>query len=526
MSDRSSSKQSAFYFLHERLGWKREHLFPVIALAASALALNCLGLFSQKFFRDFTIIFEGGYRIYLGQIPFKDFYIPIGPVALYLQALFDFLAGPSLWASALHAGTLAAVLCAVYYLVTVPQLGKPLSFFLGIALFFSYTGIINYPWYNETAFFFFLLNALLLIGKLDAKASPSFLGFSAVLAVLGIFSKQDIGLLHFAALGAYFFYSDGWKKTFQFYILPAFALTAVIAACFQSMGNFLYWFNYGQKPSISRLSLLLNRSLLFTVPFWALLLCVLVYFKWHLTKAQEKRLFLLVILIFVPFITSYTSGNPDQTRVQGLPIILYLIQDLVQTPLARRVKYPGKIIWAAHLAAVLILIQPLPVLGKYILGNFFVGQDAKQPAFIRSLLSRYDYLNHVKIAEGAYKGCVIHKGYNFFLEQIKDVLGKTGGSFYNMTEYQFLYTDFKAAPPKQVPLWLDHGISYFTPDLPYVRDTILARRDRVILLQDPHTNELRQIKFYLFTQFSQNGYKHLFTALAPAIAKIEVLVRD
>ena len=56
--------------------------------------------FERKFvlFRDYSIIWDGAYRISQGLVPYVDFGMPVGPVAFYLPALFFKFFGPS-WLS-------------------------------------------------------------------------------------------------------------------------------------------------------------------------------------------------------------------------------------------------------------------------------------------------------------------------------------------------------------------------------------------------------------------------------------------
>ena len=49
------------------------------------------------FFRDYAIIFEGAFRLSLGQIPFNDFGIPMGPISLMIPAVFFKLFGVNWW---------------------------------------------------------------------------------------------------------------------------------------------------------------------------------------------------------------------------------------------------------------------------------------------------------------------------------------------------------------------------------------------------------------------------------------------
>ena len=47
------------------------------------------------YFRDYSIIWDGAYRLTQGLSPYTDFGIPVGPVSFYLPALFFYLFGAS-----------------------------------------------------------------------------------------------------------------------------------------------------------------------------------------------------------------------------------------------------------------------------------------------------------------------------------------------------------------------------------------------------------------------------------------------
>ena len=51
--------------------------------------------FERRFiyFRDYSIIWDGAYRITQGLSPYTDFGIPLGPVSFYLPAIFFYLFG-------------------------------------------------------------------------------------------------------------------------------------------------------------------------------------------------------------------------------------------------------------------------------------------------------------------------------------------------------------------------------------------------------------------------------------------------
>ncbi|MGF3555026.1 MAG: hypothetical protein ACQXXF_07165, partial [Thermoplasmatota archaeon] len=76
-------------------------LFPSL-IVLCILFLCVVGVYGSFFYSDWRIIFEGSYRIFKGQVPYRDFFMPVGPVVFYFQAFFDFLFSPNLLAMAMH----------------------------------------------------------------------------------------------------------------------------------------------------------------------------------------------------------------------------------------------------------------------------------------------------------------------------------------------------------------------------------------------------------------------------------------
>lgn len=149
---------------------------------------------------DQSIVFDGGYRIYAGQIPYKDFIIPFGPVVFWIQAVFFKLLGVNYAAYLLHAA-LMNVFAVVASLLILRLLVGSLSpyVYLGAAI----TAIWFYPpfgtpWVEQTAhlFSFLAILGILYVG-LSKQAGRRRLpvlfavGFAAFVAFM---SKQNIGL--------------------------------------------------------------------------------------------------------------------------------------------------------------------------------------------------------------------------------------------------------------------------------------------------------------------------------------------
>jgi hypothetical protein len=66
-------------------------LVEVLALAAlAAVAIGHVFESGRRGFQAFdqSIVFDGGYRVLLGQRPLRDFFLPTGPLPLWIQACF------------------------------------------------------------------------------------------------------------------------------------------------------------------------------------------------------------------------------------------------------------------------------------------------------------------------------------------------------------------------------------------------------------------------------------------------------
>ncbi|HID32170.1 MAG TPA: hypothetical protein EYP24_02195, partial [bacterium (Candidatus Stahlbacteria)] len=120
---------------------------------------------SRGFFAtDQSIIFDGGYRILLGQVPYRDFYLPFGPVSLWLQGLFFKVLGVNYRAYLLHASILNLLFTLILFLFLKTLIKKDgLAVYTGTAIgaifFYPQFGT---PWFEQTTFFFTLISLYLL----------------------------------------------------------------------------------------------------------------------------------------------------------------------------------------------------------------------------------------------------------------------------------------------------------------------------------------------------------------------------
>ncbi len=212
--------------------WSRELLFkPIIWLPAFFLGLALAAKHSSKrifdtsacilllifsfyfcfssgqrgfFAFDQSIVFDGSYRILSGQIPYKDFVIPFGPMVFWTQALFFKLLGAS-YASyifgAAFINTLVTAISIILLRILFPAY-RILSYLAGLLTAVWFYAPFGTPWMEQTAFFFSLLAFIALLFSLQLQNRHpiiySLLLFvSGQLAVLALLSKQNAGVFIF-----------------------------------------------------------------------------------------------------------------------------------------------------------------------------------------------------------------------------------------------------------------------------------------------------------------------------------------
>lgn len=174
-------------------------------------ALAGLGLFAfwitiaagqRGFFAyDQSIVFDGGYRIFSGQVPYKDFLLWTGPIAYALQAAFFWCLGVNYTAYLVSAAVfnVAAAYLAVAVVRVLFPTSRILAYLAGLL-----TAIWFYPPFStfaaeQTAFFFSL--AALWLTLWTMRSIPTLRWTSAALACgagvlswIAVLSKQQAGL--------------------------------------------------------------------------------------------------------------------------------------------------------------------------------------------------------------------------------------------------------------------------------------------------------------------------------------------
>ncbi len=191
----------------------RRGLFKAIVhiLSLGALALVSVELVFESGSRGFlafdqSILFDGGYRIFLGQIPYRDFFIPTGPVPFWIQGFFFQLFSVNYSAYLLHAAmaNLLAVLSAYLWVRCIYPESFGYALLAASVTAFWFYPPLGTPWFEQTAFLFHFLASLLLFygfGLAERKRvwTAVLVGASGWMTGLAFLSKQNAGLLSVAA---------------------------------------------------------------------------------------------------------------------------------------------------------------------------------------------------------------------------------------------------------------------------------------------------------------------------------------
>ncbi len=231
---------------------------------------------------DMSIFADGAYRIYHGQMPYRDFHLPIGPVTFYVVAAVCRVLGAFTWSTLIlsnaligAAATILAFLTLRLFLRTAPSL------LFAAVLATTFALPLSFPWHDVVAMLWatgaLALVALALNAARPDGIGPSFmLGIAGGLTALSILTKQNIGGALFLTLVALFVclpFVEGEPirarvRRLIIYAGSCLLLVAGLTLFFQSQGPFLSDIRVANNQ-LSRLAKLWNGYLLIDdLRFW------------------------------------------------------------------------------------------------------------------------------------------------------------------------------------------------------------------------------------------------------------------
>ena len=304
----------------------RTYAFLEVALI---IALASVPLFTSFPYRvNIFLSWEGAYRLSQGQVPYKDFGMPLGYMYWTVPALFFKIFGPQM-ITLVKAQVFLNILSGLAFRSILKSLSVQPGLRLVAVLLYclSYSFFNFWPWYNHTVIVYQVIGLAFLLKYITGpykKYNWIWLSLSALFVFFSFFTKQDGGglalMLCCALLLYHCFYEKKWIPLLVYigsFVLIAFAIILPLTKF-----NFGYWFNHGQPPHTARVSFFeiidefFYRSEWIKFYLFLILLLVLGSFKKFTTILKDKKatLFLLLTLgilaeAAILQITSYTP--PD-----------------------------------------------------------------------------------------------------------------------------------------------------------------------------------------------------------------------
>jgi hypothetical protein len=461
-------------------------------------------LFNNPYRINIFLSWEGAYRMSIGQMPFRDFSMPMGYGYWVIPSLFFKIFGPYFY-------TLikAQVFINLVSVLTFRSILKLLNvrgevILLSVVVFcFSYVSFNFWPWYNHTVFVFELVGiyfALLSILKNNGWKIWANLALGAFFTFFSFFTKQDIGglaLLIVLGILAY----DAWinrsiKKGLIFIGLYAFFAILFIAPLLQY--DFAYWFNHGQPPHKSRLVLMDFLNEILGWAYWEkFFLFVVVLFVLDKARAGKAFIqnkpetifaFLCVTIIFQAFIIPVTSPVPERNEVFFYAFgFAYCMQnfrlaiDLKQWPYMAVCMFFVVFWWTGiYWRNVQRVIAKAPVVVK---------ENEKAGKHKYRLASEYKSMEKLYLAENTLEG--IKK--IMALDVVKNT-PKNKIKVLNMTELTSLAYEMGFTPLTNQPMWFHQTVSIFEKEVNDFCTKVTTKEYDLVLFESVSPKEV--INFY------------------------------
>lgn len=304
---------------------KKKQRFSIWEIAIIIL-LAVVPLFMTFPFRvNIFLSWEGAYRLSEGQIPYKDFGMPMGFMYWVIPAVFFKLFGVQM-ISLIKAQVFINILSGFAFRSILKSCQvQPGVRLLSVILYCISFSFFNFwPWYNHTVIVYEMIALAFLLKYIMSQPKWWWIVLSSLFTFFSFFTKQDGGGLTFflcLVLVAYHCYFERNLKALLMYVGSVILIGSLIILPFTNY-NFGYWFNYGQLPHTARVSLSDLVNDFFAGSQWIkfylflILLLAVAYYKKaqdFLTDKKNTIFLLLTIGILVEAavlqVTSYTP--PD-----------------------------------------------------------------------------------------------------------------------------------------------------------------------------------------------------------------------
>jgi hypothetical protein len=480
-------------------------------------------LFNNPYRINIFLSWEGAYRLYLGQVPFRDFSLPMGYGYWVIPAVFFKIFGPYFYSLIISQVFINLVSLITFRSILKLLNVKPAVILFSVVVFcFSYVSFNFWPWYNHMVFVFemaavcFLLLALL---RSTGWRMVACLATAAFFVFFSIFTKQDIGGLTMLTVYAILLYDAFLERSLKNILVFTGFLLAFGASFILPLlqYDFTYWFNYGQAPHRSRIDIMNFANEILGWAYWEkFFLMIVVLFV--LDKARAGRAFfhdkreiffaLITIAVIVQaLIIPVTSPVPEKNEVFFYAFgFAYCFSNL------RLNIDPSR---PAYLIICLCLItfwwtgiywrNVQRVISKKPVS---VEKNEQKSAHKYRLAREYKTMEKLYLAESTLDG--IKK-----IKQLDVIKNTKDPKVLNMSELTSLAYEVPFTPLTNQPMWFHQTVSIFEKEVEEFCARVRRREYDVVIFESVSTKEV--INFYpedVLTCLKEH-YKYEFTFLAP-----------
>lgn len=515
-------------------------------------------LLSFPFRVNVFLSWEGAYRISEGQLPFRDFGVPMGGMYWVLPAIFFKIFGAQV-ITLVKAQVFINIISGLAFRSILKSVGTvPAVQFASILIYCLSFSFFNFwPWYNHTVIVYgFVAIAFLLKGIFaeQPRRKAVYMLLAALFTFFSFFTKQDGGGLTFFICLFILFYNSWYEKKWLNLIQYAAGTLALIflTILFFSQYDFGYWFNHGQPPHNARVSggdivnEFLGDSQWLKFYFFLVLFIAIIRFKnikAFLGDRKEMIFFLLtagVLCLATIFqITSYTPSNSNIFfhSFAFAFILNYLVEalkiDVIRTRLALVLSI-GVCLWWSHIywnymQRIFIKSTKQTGIVKSPTGENVVGMHnasiiesdttiVPQGQWIGSNLST---LKKIKMPEPTVKG--IER-----IMQMDLVKNKKDLRLLNMSELTFLAKEipYTMETGPGFPLWYHLGVGMFNREADMFKQRIQNNYYDVVIFE--YLPELNNFYPFEIRDLLKEQYKQVDSFYAPRNTNpgtIEVFVK-
>ena len=480
-------------------------------------------LFNNPYRINIFLSWEGAYRMYLGQVPFRDFSLPMGYGYWVIPALFFKIFGPYFY-TLIKAQVFVNLISVISFRAILRILNvPPVVILLSVIVYcFSYVSFNFWPWYNNMVVAFELVAIYFTLQAIFATHGWKLwvnIVLAAFFAFFTMWTKQDVGgmgLLIIYGILTYNAWIDRsmkkWLAFTGFYIVFALAFILPVLKY-----DFAYWFNYGQPPHMSRLVLMNFLNEILGWAYWekfflfAIILFVLDKARAGREFFENKKevlfAFLCIAMIAQAWIIPVTSPVPEKNEVFFYGFgFAYLFSNLrLGIDLSR---------WP-YLAICLLLV------GFWWTGIYWrniqrlisskpnvVQRTEEEAKHKYRLATEYKTMEKLFLAESTLEG--IRK-----IKELDIVKNKKDLRVLNMSELTSLAYEIPFTPPVNQPMWYHQTVSIWQKEVDEFCEKIRNKEYDLVIFETVNPEEV--INFFPMDVKAclMEHYKHEFTFLAP-----------